>query len=924
MNPAILRDLHTLSQLGAVGELSDGELLERVEGGFPDVSRAALAALVDRHGPMVWRVGRQVLGDEHDAEDAFQATFLVLVRKAATIRKRDSVASWLYGVVRQVARRAKAKAAFRREHERRAAMARGSADDGGRDESWVELHEELDRLSEKYREPLVLCYLEGLSAEAAAHRLGCPRGTVLSRLSRARERLRGKLDRRGLTMPSGFSASERPLPMIPASVAEGLKQSTIRAASRAAGRAAVDVSSASVTLAWEVSRAMTLMKVRIAAAVFLAFGTIGLGGMLLWTGLARGGGQEGVAPAIRAASDAPPKPQGEADTDNRFEMMGTVKVEGTGEPVAGARVQVIVGTSGGLHDRRETLTGADGRYSLKLPEGNAQGSFLRPPDGYWVPDPNSMFGLFAVGRDRPAYRKDYVVRRGTPWPFRLEAGAGRPIRTGVVGFYALPGEFPLIFQSEADDRGIARVTLPVEGAKLTVSARPGLAATGRQSLVKLEWDGGFRPDAVERVDPAEGTGRDRRVRMADREGRSATVTGEVTPEVSAGKLVLVASFPEPEPQAYGLASGRVVDEGGRPIPGAKATLAFLYSASSHLSSLEKHTTTTDADGRYTLHDIPRQSHEGQPTRFSVGVSKDGFAGEDTSYEEFRPGADGSMGIPTIRMGAGITVKGRAVDPEGRPVRGAWVRLGGGYSSFRHNTKTDSEGRFTLRDLRKGVVPVTVFYDNLMGMEELVVAGAGEDLEIKLRPPQTPVPAAAAATKRPEAGDIAPEWQAAEWLDGQPIRLADLRGKVVFLDFWGLWCSPCVRSLPAIEKLRRKYEPKGVAFVSIHTPGEKPAQVRKLLALKGAMLSCALDAGPDDPARGTTARSYGVGGYPTIVLIDRSGKVAFRTDDQKVAQPMMEAVVKELGFNGGEMTSEKADLLTERVLERAIEEVVGHP
>ncbi len=150
---------------------------------------------------MVLGVCRAVLGDRHDAEDACQATFLVLARRAGLIRRRDSVASWLYGVARRVALRARRQAARRRELERRRLERVGVAEPVSQPpaEPWPELYEELDRLPEPFRAAVVLCDLEGHSYEQAAGILHCPVGTVQSRLARGRERLRRRLERRGLS-----------------------------------------------------------------------------------------------------------------------------------------------------------------------------------------------------------------------------------------------------------------------------------------------------------------------------------------------------------------------------------------------------------------------------------------------------------------------------------------------------------------------------------------------------------------------------------------------------------------------------------------------------------------------------------------------------------------------------------------------------
>ena len=179
------------------GNLSDAQLLDGFLARSGEAAEAAFEALVARHGPMVLDVCSNVLRDSHDAQDAFQATFLVLASRAGSIRRRDALAGWLLGVARRVALRSRTDLARRRAYEGRAAEMKTDLQQD-RAESWPELHEEIGRLPERYREPVVLCYLEGLSTDAAALRLGCPEGTVLSRLSRARERLQGRLTRRGL------------------------------------------------------------------------------------------------------------------------------------------------------------------------------------------------------------------------------------------------------------------------------------------------------------------------------------------------------------------------------------------------------------------------------------------------------------------------------------------------------------------------------------------------------------------------------------------------------------------------------------------------------------------------------------------------------------------------------------------------------
>jgi RNA polymerase sigma factor (sigma-70 family) len=187
----------TLRDLAGGRDLrSDAELIECF---LTTRDEQAFGVLLGRHGPLVWGVCRRVLGRLHDAEDAFQATFLILARKAASIRRRTSLRCWLHGVALRVAVRAKAGA---RQQRQGPALdprsADGPADAACAAELASVLDEEIRRLPERYRVPLVLCYLLGRTNEEAARELGWPKGTVAVRLARGRERLRRPLLRRGL------------------------------------------------------------------------------------------------------------------------------------------------------------------------------------------------------------------------------------------------------------------------------------------------------------------------------------------------------------------------------------------------------------------------------------------------------------------------------------------------------------------------------------------------------------------------------------------------------------------------------------------------------------------------------------------------------------------------------------------------------
>ena len=209
---AVLRDIQTLFDAGTGTGLTDRQLLERFANRRDASSDAAFEVLILRHGPMVLRVCRNLLRDEADVADAFQATFLVLVRKRETVRRLESVGGWLYGVACRVAARARVDAARRQKAEQRAALrvveAVDQADENpvNKDFSPV-VQEEVRRLPEKYRAVVVLCYWQSLTHEQAAAQLGCPLGTVHSRLRRARKLLHRRLTRRGLAPLAGVVAT---------------------------------------------------------------------------------------------------------------------------------------------------------------------------------------------------------------------------------------------------------------------------------------------------------------------------------------------------------------------------------------------------------------------------------------------------------------------------------------------------------------------------------------------------------------------------------------------------------------------------------------------------------------------------------------------------------------------------------------------
>lgn len=275
-NGSVLREIRRLFTTGTTLGLTDGQLLERFTSGDQEAAEMAFTAIVERHGPMVFRVCRSVLRERHDAEDAFQATFLILVRKAGSIRKQSSVASWLHGVALRVAHCQRGAAARHRKHEQRAAETEvATADDEDRRELASVLHEELDRLPEKYRAPIVLCYFDSLSHEQAAALLCWPVGTVRSRLARGRERLRSRLVRRGFAPSISLLKRAIPAETAGAALPSRLSTTTARAALQYASSEWVLTGATSKSVALLVEGAMHMMFLTKMRFALVAVGLIG-------------------------------------------------------------------------------------------------------------------------------------------------------------------------------------------------------------------------------------------------------------------------------------------------------------------------------------------------------------------------------------------------------------------------------------------------------------------------------------------------------------------------------------------------------------------------------------------------------------------------------------------------------------------------
>jgi RNA polymerase sigma factor (sigma-70 family) len=439
---------HIRQLLGGSSEatLTDGQLLHKyVHSG----DEAAFAALLQRHGPMVLGVCRRLLRTPQDVDDAFQATFLVLIRKAGSIAKEESVGSWLYGVAYRTAIRARTQ--LRNRHRREMAMADIPQEvppgAEGR-EMQLLLDQELRGLPEKYRAPLVLHYLAGKTKDETARQLGWTEGTVSGRLARARQLLRVRLARRGLDLSAGLVALGLAQSGASGAVPVGLLDTTLRAACRfTAGLAAGGVLSApAVRLAEGVVRSFLLAQVKIGAGLLLMISALAASAVLVaWQLLPPRSTANRQGTLLSALTPARPLPS----------APGRVRKDLLGDPLPPG-VLVRLGTNRGRHGHN--LSSLDFSKDGKWLATRAQDGVVR----VWEA---------ATGRELHALRG----KPGTPgvglWCFAF-APNGRTMATGgadgMVRFWD-PASGQQLREVKGNNVGVRALAFSSDGKVLAVA-----------------------------------------------------------------------------------------------------------------------------------------------------------------------------------------------------------------------------------------------------------------------------------------------------------------------------------------------------------------------------------------------------------------------------------------------------------------------
>jgi RNA polymerase sigma factor (sigma-70 family) len=474
----LLRHIRKLADTAPVEERPDQQLLEDFAACRAE---AAFATLVSRHGPMVLRVCRRVLHHEQDAEDAFQATFLVLAQNTASIRKRDAVGDWLYGLAYRTAMKAKRSAARRRKHEAQVRPIAPILASPTWDEVQAVLDEELQRLSPAFRKAFVLCILEGKSGAEAASESGCKEGTVKSRVNRARRLLQRRLARRGIELTALLAALSVAASASRAALPAALSHATVHFGLMvAAGSVASGMVPAHVAaLAAGVTRAIFLNKAKTATALLLAVGVIlASAGVLVHQALAaeeRPAGAtrpEGGSPRPALPAKEPPASDAKASLSYGGRVLGP-----DGRPVAGARLYLTPESGYWPMPRpapQYATTGPDGRFQFRVSKG------VR----YKMSGPSSASEPFG---DKHTVVTAAAADFGPG--FEMVPPGGRP---EDLTLHLVPDDVPITGQIvDLEGKSVPGVTITM----LQINAAPGedlgpwleAVKTRKRSRLQLEW-----------------------------------------------------------------------------------------------------------------------------------------------------------------------------------------------------------------------------------------------------------------------------------------------------------------------------------------------------------------------------------------------------------------------------------------------------
>ena len=556
--------------------------------------------------------------------------------------------------------------------------------------------------------------------------------------------------------------------------------------------------------------------------------------------------------------------------ETTYSMQGIVTDADTSVPVAGATVQVLIESEADFEKRLRTAKStADGRYSIELPAGHGSAWTLLPPAGY-VPAEAFELDMFATTADKPTYTKNYKVRKGIPIRVAVRPAGKLTIPAGThVSLYRNEGNTYVSGDGELDRDGTGWITLPETSGEFELSCWDLNRSFSIADKMSVDFEKGFDPANVS-ADIKRGEDGIRIVR--DAEGRTATLHGCDVTIADKAMTVVIDATAENANNLLCQLRGMVVDDHGDGIKGASLRMAFVSQGGGASSSI---TAKTGDTGSFVI-GVPKL-RDGQ--KISLTVSAEGYAARQTAPIDLKIAENGEADAGKIKMDVGSSIRVRVVGPDGAPLYGAIVEPYNDFASRTRTARTGPDGECKLSGLAAETHLVSARFGTLGTSTKIPLErGENELVVLKLAPPRT-APAAGAAELLPvlSAGKPAPEWDIAEWTDGKKRNLVDYRGKVVVLDFWGVWCGPCIHSIAAMKELEDLYKERGVVFIALHTAGTDMTVVKRMLKEKDWKTMVGLDSG-DDVGTGATVRRFGVHGFPTIFVIDANGNVAFNSSD----------------------------------------------
>ena len=909
----ILRQVRTLFGVGVVAGLSDAELLERftVQKASAEDARlaaeAAFAVLVARHGPMVLGVCRRALADPGDVEDAFQATFLVLVRRARSVRVGDSLGRWLYGVARRVAAKARARSGRARGRSASLEVEPAAPEvSGDRVELLAALDEEVGRLPERYRAPVVLCHLEGLSHAEAAERLRWPVGTVSGRLSRARDLLRDRLARRGLAPTAGSMVATLAAEGARAAVPDPLAEATVRAASRLAmggGSQAGAVSASVLSLMNAALRAAVAVKLKVAAAILLVIAVAGaavgsgIGRPSVETGAGSGDPRRtrdqgvGRAPAVASKIDAKPS-AGRRPADEivgeieatlkaaaelshgefgHLRLMPAVKDVG-GIPTAGKDLVIVADVDHVLHFRIFDRAGkmvAD-TDETKPTEQRTWVEFLRQLVPKWWP-PHEL----------TRSQKQEIITAvksidGHPPMEELRRAHGRIAE--LVG--VLRAMYP-------DDPRVAHY-LPVRWESLTYSSdKKDMIRAEIREVLETTRDPALRKDTLfleaayrfaEPIDgPAAVSLAESFARQVPGDNRAGNLFYNAATRLDSGwyaELGLAVIFA----LAAGLIAatigmGRWLKYAvrlGEGLLGLSVVVlgGFLLLANDKLVANMQLAYQKVGDGSaivavlawaFTmLGYLPETLDEPYKHQTTLSIACELSNGSIQQLRVISGTVRAAFAVSLATLSAVLLVVARCRFA-GTPPR--WI------SAVRQGIL----GFFTVLAVACVVDACRIAYER-NAIRERIVREYPDSFQGRLVQGER--------RQRDRIGEPF-ELEFTDAITGRHVSMKDLRGKVVVVDFWATWCGPCVGEIPEMQRLYNEYRDKGVAFIGVsHDDPEAEGGLEALKAFvaerkipwpqyyQGMDSRRALTA----ESTGDFSESWGVSSIPAVFLIDAEGKL----------------------------------------------------